>query len=111
MCSKDKHKYNYYKCSNEEVGSTEQELIKSVKHKVYLFYINLEVISPCQSHLIIQFIAVGHSKQRPKLSVSFTGSPSSKPMLSIPTKKLVCCGVISVDDASVEDLVGSHLPL
>ena len=29
------------KCSNTDVGYTEQELINIFKHKVYIFYINL----------------------------------------------------------------------
>ena len=31
----------YYKCSDPDIGSTEQELINIFKHKVYTFYINL----------------------------------------------------------------------
>ena len=31
----------YYKCSNTDVGSTEQEIMKKIEHKVYTFYINL----------------------------------------------------------------------
>ena len=29
-----------YKCSNPDVGSTEQELINVFEHKIYTFYIN-----------------------------------------------------------------------
>ena len=31
----------YYKCSNPDIGSIEQELIKMLEHEVYTFYINL----------------------------------------------------------------------
>ena len=45
-----------------------------------------------------------------KKYISFSGSPSSKLTLSILTDQLVCFGVISLDNMSSEDLVGSNFP-
>ena len=56
-------------------------------------------------------MAVRPSKQHLKLLVLFSGSPYSKLMFSILTNQLVHYGVISVDNASLEDLVRSHFTL
>ena len=103
--------YTYYKCSNTYVGYTEQELIKMFKHKVYAFYIHLQVISPCPSHFIIQFISVGPRNKRTKLLVLFSGFCYSKITFSIVTNLLLRYGVISIETMSLEYLVGSQFPL
>ena len=69
---------NYYRSSNTNVGSTEQEIMNISKHKSYIFYNNLLLFPSRQSHFIIPFIAVQHSKQQLKLPVTFSGYCSSK---------------------------------
>ena len=72
---------------------------------------NLLVISTRRAHFIVQFITVPPSKQHQKLLVLFSGSRFYKLAFSVLTDQLVRCGVLSVEDVSLEDLVGYHFPL
>ena len=51
------------------------------------------------------------SKQRPNLLVLLSVSCSYKLIVYIITNQFVHCGVISVENVSLEDLVGSNFPL
>ena len=68
----------YYKYSNPDIGSTQKELIKVFKHKVYTFNINLYVISSCQSHFIIQFIKYYIGKYPNVYKITLYGGKSKR---------------------------------
>ena len=98
-------------CPNPDVGSTEQELINISEHKIYKFDIHWWVISQRRSHSIIWFIVVRSREERPKLSVSVSGSRSPQVTLSISINQLVHFGLISTDNMSLEDPVWSKSSL
>ena len=56
-------------------------------------------------------MAVQPSDQWSKLLVSLSVSTSSKPTFSILTNQLVRCGVTSIDNVSLENMVRSLFPL